>query len=85
MERSTGRRPRELDGPGLPAGMGYLWEWFLELHAGRASSGFGPTPLTYSEMNAWAHLTGTAPTPWEVAVLKALDADWMHHYAGERK
>jgi len=29
--------------------------------------------LSYSELEAWAHLTKTDPTAWEISVIKALD------------
>ena len=29
--------------------------------------------LNYSEIKAWAELTGTTPTSWEVSVLKRID------------
>lgn len=74
---------RELAGPArLPAGTEYLWAWFRELNAARGSSGFGPNPLAYTEIAAWARLTGRAPAVWEVRWLIALDHVWL---AGEAK
>lgn len=68
LERRGGRRHPLLDGPPLPAAAAHLWQWFLELRAANAA------PLTFSEIRAWAALTGQWPRPWEVAALRALDA-----------
>lgn len=40
----------------------------------RTSNGFGLNPLSFAEIQAWAALTGVEPTPWEVSLLKRLDA-----------
>lgn len=66
----------ELAGPELPPMGAYVWTWFLELHAARGSSGFGPLPIGYGEIAAWAALTGRAPLPWEIELLTALDRIW---------
>lgn len=71
-----------LQGPGLPAEAAYLWEWFLELSAARPSGGFGPSAIAYSEILAWAQLTGRRPVPWEVRWIGHLDRVWMA--AGEK-
>jgi len=68
LERRTGRRHPLRDGPTPPAAGAHLWRWFLELRAADAA------PLTFSEIRAWAALTGRRPRPWEVAALRALDA-----------
>lgn len=69
--------PPELVGPDLPAAGEHVWEWFADLSAARGSSGFGPAPITYSEIAAWAQLTGETPLPWEVKAIKALDAEFL--------
>lgn len=55
----------------------YLWEWFVELHMGRGNSGWGPHPISYSDMAAWAQLMGHALTMFEVSTLRLLDAAYM--------
>jgi hypothetical protein len=50
-----------------------LWEWFADLSRRRSNGGLAPNPVSFSEIDAWARLTGTAPTPWEVSVLTRLD------------
>jgi len=73
VQRATGRVPEGLIGPPCPPVLRYLWRWFLDLSARRGGSGFGPAPLAWSEVAAWARLTRLNPTPWEVDVLLALD------------
>lgn len=77
VERQTGRRPPALDGPALPSAVEHLWDWFVELNAARGSTGFGPAPLGYAEIRAWAALTDRQPSPWEVETLKTLDEAWL--------
>lgn len=31
-------------------------------------------PITYPDIAAWAGLTGCAPSPWEVGVIRRMDA-----------
>lgn len=37
----------------------------------------GDNPITYPDILAWAQLTGCAPSPWEISVLRRLDAAAM--------
>ena len=74
VEASTGSRPRYLDGPPCPEAVEHIREWFLSLHAARTAGGFGPNPITYEALAAWATLTHTRPTAWEIETLRALDA-----------
>lgn len=73
VERATGRRPEDLNGPELHAAGAYLWEWFLDLHSERLSSGYGPQPITSTQIRDWVALTGYDPDSWDVSVIKALD------------
>lgn len=63
-----------------PAGLEYLWQWFLDLHAARQMGGMGPSALAYSEILAWATLMHRFPRPWEVDVLRDLDAVWIEEW-----
>lgn len=46
----------------------------MELSGSRTSNGFGLNPISFTEILSWATLAGVAPTPWEVRLLKRLDA-----------
>lgn len=41
----------------------------------------GANPISYLEIDAWARLTGCAPSPWEVSVLRRMDAATMTRQA----
>lgn len=59
--------------PPFPDDLADLWGWALELDAVRGFGQAGPLPVTYSEMRAWAELTGRDPTPDEVVALVRVD------------
>lgn len=79
----------ELDAlPAVPEAGDYLWEWFLELHLARASSGFGANPIGYADISAWSELTRRQLRPWEVLAIRAIDAVFMEvqgHVSSERE
>ena len=77
--RQTGEKPPELDGPPIPPVGAYLWEWFSELHKARQG------PISYSEIQAWAKLSGNSPEPWEVKAIKALDIEYLKFQNEEAK
>ena len=56
--------------------MRYLWEWYNEAFSGQR--------LTYLELEAWARMTGTRPTGWEVEQMMALDATFWKVQADDR-
>jgi hypothetical protein len=56
-----------------PEELAYLLGWFAELNVARGSNGFGLMPIPYAEIDAWARLTGVAPLPFEVWILRQLD------------
>ncbi len=58
--------------PELPACLIYLWHWFLRL-SNRRGGGFGPAPLTHSNLRDFFELSGVWPTPWEIEQIEALD------------
>mgnify|MGYP001627226070 CR=1 FL=1 len=80
-----GRRLAALDVPPLPEEAEHIWAWFQELNLARTGSGFGPNPLSHAEIDAWARLTGRAPSPAEVQALRALDVCWLAAQAKARE
>jgi hypothetical protein len=77
VERQTGKRPAQLDGPDLPDQGAHLWGWFADLSRGRQMGGMGPSRLTYADMQAWIALMGVAVEPWEIRALLRIDSAWL--------
>jgi hypothetical protein len=73
--------PPQLEPMELPYMLNYLWSWFCDLSGGRGYAEFGPLPLSYSEIQAWAALTKNEPTAWEVNVLKQIDREFLSEAA----
>jgi hypothetical protein len=59
--------------PDYPSTFAYLFEWWGELSACRPVGFGGPGAISYLEIEAWARLTDRAPSPYEVALIRALD------------
>jgi hypothetical protein len=49
---------------------------FLDLSAARGGTGYGPLPVTFPEIEAWARLHGGLDA-WEIRLIRDLDAVWM--------
>jgi len=56
--------------------------WFFELDTGRGGS-FGPDRLQWSEIKAWADVTGRELTMWNLTMLRMLDSYYLK-MAGEQ-
>jgi len=50
----------------------YIWEWFMDL-ANSRQSGFGISPISYSELKAWSELSSTYLYTWEVSIIRRMD------------
>ena len=77
VERQTGRRPKELDGPTFPTLMSYVWSAFINLSNTRSIGFSGPNPISYIEIKAWKDLTESPLTSFEVEAIKCLDTMYM--------
>lgn len=75
-----GKDPALGDEPLPPEELAPLWRVYLELDAARQGTGYGPQPLGYMEMAAYAVLTCTPVAPWEIRVLKRLDAAYLQEW-----
>lgn len=84
VARATGKKVDE-NAPKLPHEMRYLWRTFVSLHRARGSNGWGPSPITWSDLDAYCRLTGVALDPWEVEAIRALDEAFMESAAEQMK
>lgn len=63
----------------LPPEYRFIWEDFLQLNSTRPS-GFGVSPISYSEIKAYSELYGIDFEPWEVTLIKLFDAEAIRFY-----
>lgn len=63
-----------------------MWRWFLELNATRTIGGHVPNPISFQEIEAWARLNWVDDlTPFDVSVLRRLDAAMLKHWHDNRQ
>ena len=77
VEKQTGKRPKDLEGPEFPYELSHLWSAFVFLSSGRSSGFSGPEGLSFSEIKAWSELTATPVSPADVDVIKKLDTLYL--------
>ncbi|MBZ5761591.1 hypothetical protein LAV84_18245 [Rhizobium sp. VS19-DR104.2] len=57
----------------MPVAASHLWFWFRELDSQRTSNGYGPNPIGFQEIKAWADLRGHKLKQWHIDALVAMD------------
>jgi hypothetical protein len=77
VERQTGIRPEELNGPEFPSLVSHIWSAFISLSQSRSAGFNGPNPITYEQIKAWKDLTETPLDAREVEAVKSLDSVYM--------
>lgn len=80
----SGKKPLELFTPPLPTNIAYLWEYFIQLHNRRINYGFGQSPLSYLEIDAWSRLTKTKLDQWELKAIIEIDNAFIASIAKEK-
>jgi hypothetical protein len=74
----TGELPPALaEAPPLPEGGLVVWRWYVELASGRRTSGFGPSPLVWADVDAFFRLRRVQPRAWELDTILAIDAAFL--------
>lgn len=63
----------------MPDGAGLAWRWFNDVCRTRTSNGYGPNPLSYAEIEAYARLHRWPLEPRHVDLILAMDRVWMEH------
>ena len=74
-----------LEEPEIPEGFEVVWEWFWELASGRGHTGFAWLPLSWTEMDAWARMSGVDLQPWLAGIFRAMDRAWLAEAARQQK
>jgi hypothetical protein len=86
VERQTGVRPQILaDAPSIPSGCEELWPIFNQLHACRGSNGFGPSRISFVDLDAWQRLNGVRLRPWEIEAIRHADGAYLARVAERLK
>lgn len=68
-----GARQELAAAPDCPAGLEYLWGWFLRLHSTRPP-GFGVSAISEQEIGWFFRNRGIQPESWEIDLIAQLDA-----------
>ncbi|MGV8831261.1 MAG: phage tail assembly chaperone [Devosia sp.] len=53
------------------------WGWFIDLCRTRTSNGYGPNPISFAEIEAYARLYRWPLEPRHVGIILALDRVWL--------
>ena len=76
--KQTGVMPKGLaPEEDFPLLLEHIWSAFISLSGGRSMGFSGPNPLSYEQIKAWKELTCNILTPWEVELVKRLDAVYI--------
>lgn len=71
--RGNTRYADDLRAKPLAAYLRPLWECYLAFQRWRGAGGMGISPMTATDLRAFAALYGFDPTPWQADCLKAVD------------
>lgn len=63
----------------IPDGGRIVWGWFLDLCRTRTSNGYGPNPISYVEIEAYARIHRWPLAPRHIDLIMAMDQVWMDH------
>jgi len=77
VERQTGRKLKELEGPDFPFLLAHLWSAFLDLNNSRTMGAHTANPITYAEIKAYVDLTHTALSARDIETIKLLDRKYL--------
>lgn len=64
-----------VDRPDDPTALLYLWEYFWDI--GRSSNGFGPVPMSWSDIVNWQIARRVQLSDDEIRVIRMLDGVYM--------
>lgn len=71
---ATGEMPQRLEfAPVLPEGAEHAWSGFLALHSTRGNNGFGPSPISYADIDAYQRVSGDRLLAWEIDAIRRAD------------
>lgn len=56
-----------------------IWDCFCQLSMARTGNGFGPNPISHSEILSWSLLHRTRLTEWDLSVIRRLDVLFLRN------
>lgn len=85
LAERTGRSVAEIARlPDIPIGCEGLWGDFLSLSMARGSNGFGPSRITWADIDAYQRVHHIRFMGWEIEALRRIDSAFMSQ-AAKRK
>ena len=85
MDRHPGAMETYPDAPEMPMAGQRVWGIFLALASNRSSNGFGASPISFSEVEAWSRMHREPVRPFELDIIRALDATHLELMAAMAK
>tara|TARA_R110000772_G_scaffold260035_1_gene377856 strand:+ start:505 stop:804 length:300 start_codon:yes stop_codon:yes gene_type:complete len=82
VEKQTGKRPEELEGPKFPHLISHVWSAFLSISQSRTMGFNGPNPISLLEIRAWVEMTNATLSSREVEAIRELDVIYMRSFNG---
>lgn len=73
QERTGREHERVANAPALPVACTQLWQDFLELHHCRGTTGFGPSRISFVEIDAWQRVNGVRLPFWQIRAIRSAD------------
>ena len=70
--------------PECPAEIIYIWNSWVELNGARASGGFAPNPISWTEIDGYCRVTRVDLLPWEARAIRAIDEVYLSTIAEDR-
>lgn len=61
--------------------LSHLWAVFWRLRRRRGGNGFGASPIEWPDIDAFARLSGTRLTPFDIEVIEDLDDAYLQQAA----
>lgn len=77
----SGERRAELEAqlhlPPRPPAVDYLWSIYWRLRRRNGGNGFGATPVSWQEIDAYLRHARIVLAPWEVEIVEGLDDAYL--------
>lgn len=82
MAERRAKYEAQLEMPPFPMALAYLWRTYNRLRRRKGSSGFGASPIEWTDIEAFLRVTRTSLMSWEISALERIDDAFL---AGVRK